>query len=82
MDSDPMPTGALWRRSELMIIQVAQPTAELHSLRASFRRFHRRNYACSCWVLHRGSYKRLAPPRKEGHSCWMWCMSPSCRLLL
>ena len=32
MDSDPLPAGTLWRRSELMIIQAAQPTTEILSL--------------------------------------------------
>ena len=31
-----MPRGTLWRRCELMIIQVRQPTTEIHSLHASF----------------------------------------------
>ena len=47
MDSDLMPTGALWRRSELMIIQVTQPTTEIHSLHVSFRHFHRKYYVSS-----------------------------------
>ena len=42
MDSDP--AGTLWRRSELMIIQVPQPTKEMHSLHELFRRFHRRHH--------------------------------------
>ena len=49
MDSNPMPAGALWRLSELMIIQVPQPTKEIPSLLELFRRFHRRNHVCSCW---------------------------------
>ena len=61
MDSDAMPAGTLWRRSELMIIQVPRPTEEIQSLHKLFRRFHRRNRVCSCWK---------------------WCMSPSCGLLL
>ena len=49
MDSDPVPAGTLWRRSELMIIQVPQPKKEIQSLHELFRRFHRRTHVCSCW---------------------------------
>ena len=47
MDSDSMPTCALWRRSKL--IHVAQPTTEIHSLHAQFCHSLRKYQVCLGW---------------------------------
>ena len=78
MDSDSMPTCALWRRSKL--IHVAQPTTEIHSLHAQFCHSLRKYQVCLGWGGGGGgrgrgtggmhSYLRTQP-RAHLHGCML-----------